>query len=95
MQYREKRRIVMHTFEETWDQIFTRFRRRMPASAAEFAAEEVYRRLATQLNETTRDGAAVIALLDIIVKDMLPPLPVPPVQSCIVPRTTNTVRQSA
>ena len=90
MQYHEKRRIVMHTFEETWDRIYARFRRRMPAPAAELAAEEVYRQLASRLDESTRDGTTVTALLDRIVLDMLPPLPTP-----VIHRTTNAVRQSA
>ena len=90
MQYHEKRRIVLHTFEETWDRIYTRFRRRMPAPAAEFAAEEVYRRLALRLDESTRDSTTVTALLDRIVRDMLPSLPTP-----VIHRTTNAVRQSA
>ena len=90
MQYREKRRIVMHTFEETWDRIYARFRRRMPAPAAEFAAEEVYRRLASRLDESTRDRTTVTVLLDRIVRDMLPPLPTP-----VIPQPTNAIRQSA
>ena len=90
MQSREKRRIVMHAFEQTWDQIYARFRKRMPAPAAEFASEEVFRRLGKRLTESTRDSAAVGSLLDTIVGEMLPPQTVP-----VLRRTTDAVRQSA
>ena len=72
MHYREKRIIVMHAFEQTWERVYSRFRGHMPAAAAEFAAEEVYRRLATKLTTDTRDSASVGELLDAIVRDMLP-----------------------
>ncbi|MCH2139188.1 MAG: hypothetical protein MK074_09090 [Phycisphaerales bacterium] len=72
MQYREKRRIVMLAFDQTWDRVFARFRSCMPAPAAEFAAEEVYRRLASRLTSSMTSTAAVGTLIEAIVAEMLP-----------------------
>ena len=66
-------RLVMHAFEKTWDRVYARFRRHLPASAAEFAAEEVYHRLATSLPERGQGTLRVGDLLEAIVADMLKP----------------------
>jgi hypothetical protein len=63
----------MHAFEKTWDRVYARFRRHLPAPAAELAAEEVYHRLSTTLPQRGQGTIRVGDLLEAIVADMLKP----------------------
>ena len=71
----EIRRTVMHAFEHTWDRVYGAFRRRYKGPAAELAAEEVYRRLATSLQANSSGFVRVGDILEKIVTDMLAPRP--------------------
>jgi hypothetical protein len=71
---------LMHAFERTWDRVYATFRKQYHGPAAELAAEEAYRRLATtlQTNEYQASARALVHvgdLLEDIVTDMLSPEP--------------------
>jgi hypothetical protein len=93
MHTKEMERTLMHAFEQTWDRVYTAFRRQYRGPAAELAAEEAYRRLAIKLksNSIQTNAPAVVRvgdLLEDIVTDMLTPT------STSDDGTTNTATMS-